>query len=204
MDVKRALLDAAEHMLADQDFSAFSLRECARLAGVSYTLPAHYFGDRGGLLSQLLIRSYDELARSIRLSIAPYPDDAMMALRLTAKIYVLHSLRDAHIFALIHQRREIDRSYPDLIRAFNDVHALLFNAMFNVVKLRGGLFNRGSIARLNMATSAIFGYLELMLQGDLGAAFVGRGRQSGRMALSVRILIESIIDEMIMILQDEK
>ena len=52
-DLKVALLAAARSIVEEQGADAFTLREAARRAGVSHGAPAHHFGDKTGLLTQL-------------------------------------------------------------------------------------------------------------------------------------------------------
>lgn len=60
-DLANALLDAAEMELAEKGVEAFSLRGCAKRAGVSHAAPAHHFGDARGLLTALAARGYERL-----------------------------------------------------------------------------------------------------------------------------------------------
>ena len=48
-DVRRLLLDAALQLIEVEGVEGFSLRECARRAGVSHAAPAHHFVDKAGL-----------------------------------------------------------------------------------------------------------------------------------------------------------
>ena len=49
-DLRNALLDAADKLLQAEGLQGFTLRACARLAGVSHAAPKHHFGDVRGLL----------------------------------------------------------------------------------------------------------------------------------------------------------
>jgi AcrR family transcriptional regulator len=48
-DLARALLDAADKIIEEEGLESFTLRSCARRAGVSHAAPAHHFKDRAGL-----------------------------------------------------------------------------------------------------------------------------------------------------------
>ncbi len=50
-DLARALLQAAGELIEEEGLESFTLRACARRAGVSHAAPAHHFRDRAGLLS---------------------------------------------------------------------------------------------------------------------------------------------------------
>ena len=48
-DLRNALVAAAEAELAEHGIEGFTLRGCAKRAGVSHAAPAHHFGDAAGL-----------------------------------------------------------------------------------------------------------------------------------------------------------
>ncbi len=57
-DLRAALLDAGEAELREHGVEGFTLRGCARRAGVSHAAPAHHFGDANGLLTALATIGY--------------------------------------------------------------------------------------------------------------------------------------------------
>lgn len=57
-DLRRALLVAAEAELEDKGVEGFTLRGCAKRAGVSHAAPTHHFGDVAGLLSALAVEGF--------------------------------------------------------------------------------------------------------------------------------------------------
>ena len=59
-DLAGALIDAALSLLAEKGPALLSLREVARLAGVSHGAPAHHFGDKAGLVQALLQEQLSE------------------------------------------------------------------------------------------------------------------------------------------------
>ncbi|MEO3384848.1 TetR/AcrR family transcriptional regulator [Mesorhizobium sp. CAU 1741] len=61
-DLRRALLVAAEAELAEKGTERFTLRACAKRAGVSHAAPAHHFGDVEGLLSALAADGFRRFA----------------------------------------------------------------------------------------------------------------------------------------------
>lgn len=65
-DLRRALLAAAEAELAEKGAEGFSLRGCARRAGVSHAAPAHHFGDAAGLLAALAAEGFQRFLATMR------------------------------------------------------------------------------------------------------------------------------------------
>ncbi|NOX50435.1 MAG: TetR/AcrR family transcriptional regulator, partial [Gammaproteobacteria bacterium] len=61
-----ALLDAGDKLLHDVGLRGFTLRGCARLAGVSHAAPKHHFGDVAGFLTAIAARGFKRLSASLR------------------------------------------------------------------------------------------------------------------------------------------
>lgn len=81
-DLKAALLAAAREIVEEQGPEAFTLREAARRAGVSHSAPAHHFGDKTGLLTDLAVAVMDERADKVNAAKAaagPDPRDQLKA-----------------------------------------------------------------------------------------------------------------------------
>src|ERR1044072_517714 len=61
-DLRRVLLDTALELIAERGPGAISLRDLARVAGVSHTAPAHHFGDKAGLFTAIAVQGNELLA----------------------------------------------------------------------------------------------------------------------------------------------
>ena len=68
-DLRSALLDAGDAVLAEQGFRGFTLRECARQADVSHAAPKHHFNDARGFLTAIAVRGYDRLTARLQATI---------------------------------------------------------------------------------------------------------------------------------------
>lgn len=64
-DLRSALLDAAQRLIARDGVGGFTLRACAREAGVSHAAPAHHFGDVRGLLTALATQAAQTLGAAM-------------------------------------------------------------------------------------------------------------------------------------------
>lgn len=87
-DLHNALLDAADKVLQTHGFQGFTLRACARIAGVSHTAPKHHFGDVRGLLRALAERGFKRLVERLRSELSLAGDDLEAQMFATAKAYV--------------------------------------------------------------------------------------------------------------------
>jgi AcrR family transcriptional regulator len=63
--LRRAVLDAALDVLAEDGPEALRLRDLARRIGVSHAAPAHHFGDRAGLLTAIAAEGFELLADAL-------------------------------------------------------------------------------------------------------------------------------------------
>jgi AcrR family transcriptional regulator len=128
-DLKVALLAAAREIVEEQGADAFTLREAARRAGVSHGAPAHHFGDKTGLLTELaaqVLGERVEQAEAAKLAAGPDPLDQLKACGM------------AHIdFLISHPRLEglcwrdnmIDRADPTLQEVLQRMSADLIETM---------------------------------------------------------------------------
>jgi len=113
-DLRRALLAAAGRLLEDGGAGALSLREAARLSGVSRTAPYRHFPDKEALLAALAAEGYRWLIDSGRRS-AAQARDADDRLRRMAWNYVGFARDHPARFQLMFGDVIQDKSrYPEL------------------------------------------------------------------------------------------
>ncbi len=65
-DLRSALLAAGESVLSEMGLRGFTLRECARRAGVSHAAPKHHFGGVKGFLTSIAVLGYGRLTERLR------------------------------------------------------------------------------------------------------------------------------------------
>jgi AcrR family transcriptional regulator len=64
-DLRRVLIEAALELIAERGPAAISLRDLARVAGVSHAAPAHHFGDKAGLFTAIAVQGNELLAAAL-------------------------------------------------------------------------------------------------------------------------------------------
>lgn len=69
-DLRAALLDAADVLLDQGGDGAVSLREAARMAGVSPTAAYRHFADKEALLAALALRGFEAFGAAMRAAVA--------------------------------------------------------------------------------------------------------------------------------------
>jgi len=72
--LRKSLLGAGESVLVEKGFKGFTLRECARRAGVSHAAPKHHFGGVTGFLTELAAIGFDRLTKELKSGIAKAKD----------------------------------------------------------------------------------------------------------------------------------
>ena len=95
-DLRAALLAATAEQIATNGVDSVSLRDLARRVGVSHAAPAHHFGDRRGLLTELAVEGFDLLAAEL--------EAASADLREAALAYVRFALRHPGHFSVMFRR----------------------------------------------------------------------------------------------------
>ncbi|HSG88222.1 MAG TPA: TetR/AcrR family transcriptional regulator [Pseudomonadales bacterium] len=129
-DLRSALLDAGEAVLAERGAAGFTLRECARRAGVSHAAPAHHFGDVSGLLSEIGARGFERLVAAVRheRSAASAEDlDAQMIA--TVRAYVNFARAEPQMFRVMFRCDLLDPTNPVLLAAAKETFAELTSAI---------------------------------------------------------------------------
>jgi AcrR family transcriptional regulator len=185
-DLRNALLAAAEAVLAERGVEGFTLRECARRAGVSHAAPAHHFGDVTGLLTALAVVGFETLTAAMREARAGI-EDPPERLRAIGRGYVAFARRYPERFRLIFSAHRLNHDDPDL----SDAGAAAFAELETAVRLVAGaadpplagelrlvagaadppLAGEVQVAVVN-AWSVVHGFSHLLLQGQL-AFFLG-------------------------------
>jgi AcrR family transcriptional regulator len=116
-DLRAALLKAATAELAEHGVEGFTLRSCARRAGVSHAAPAHHFGDVTGLLTEVAIDAFGRLAASMRHQIAKADRGSIEHPVAAALGYVLFATASPAEFKLMFLNAKLDARRPELRQA---------------------------------------------------------------------------------------
>src|SRR5687767_2010801 len=74
-DLRRALVDAGLRLIAKRGVEGFTLRETARVAGVSQTAPYRHFPDKAALLAAVAEEGFRGMAEYMKAATAPHALD---------------------------------------------------------------------------------------------------------------------------------
>lgn len=113
-DLRKALLDAAEEELKEKGIEGFTLRGCAKRAGVSHAAPAHHFGDANGLLTALAAVGFERFLAAQAARQAKSAPDARARHSAAGLGYIDFALANPELFRLMFSSRRADFGDPAL------------------------------------------------------------------------------------------
>lgn len=117
-NLRAALLDAAGAELAEKGPEGFTLRSCAKRAGVSHAAPAHHFTDMSGLLTALAAEGYERFLRALKAGAASAADGSAHDRLVAAGLgYIAFARRNPALFRLMFASERPDFAQRDLAGA---------------------------------------------------------------------------------------
>ena len=184
-DLKEALLTAAEAVLADRGLQGFTLRECARRAGVSHAAPKHHFGDVRGVLTEIAARGFHQLNRRLRSKLRTAGADLDAQFVATSDAYVSFAEAHPEHFRIMFRSDLVDVCSESLLSAARET----FTELTNVIRRQRGEPDI-DIAALDVCMTStdlvndiligwchIHGYAHLKLEGQLSMIPKGLQKQ---------------------------
>ena len=87
-DLKRSLISAAIQVLDEHGYEGFTLRKCAKQAGVSATASAHYFSSVSDLLAAVAAEGFHKLTEDMHLNLAKQEHHKSNKAQLIARAYI--------------------------------------------------------------------------------------------------------------------
>ncbi|MYW42606.1 TetR/AcrR family transcriptional regulator [Streptomyces sp. SID161] len=164
-NLRAALLEQAETVLAESGVGGLSLRGLARDLGVSHAAPTRHFRDRQAVLDALVVSGFTDLARRMRAA-AEAPGPVERRLAELGRAYVSFATERAALLSLMFTAKHEERSGEELRRLAHgclDVAAgLLAEAQ------RAGAVRAGDPTRLaQVAFSTVHGLAVLAVGGLL-------------------------------------
>jgi AcrR family transcriptional regulator len=185
-DLRQALIAVAETLLAEKGVEGFTLRECARRAGVSPAAPAHHFGNMTGLLTAIATLGFEGLAEAMESAAAASDGTAGERLKAIGLGYIRFALTHPARFRVIFGRFPLD--HGDAALASASKHA--FNILAQTIAAQPGNnepLDESAQADLVFAWSTVHGFANLALDGQI--PFVEEAdREKALKALAERVI----------------
>ena len=133
-DLRKALIAAAEAVLAETGVEGFSLRQVAKRVGVSHSAPAHHFGDAQGLLSALAAEGFRRFLAAMLARQAAASDDPREQMLAQAVGYLNFAEASPALFRLMFGSERVWPSTLELAEAGQAAYRALVEG---VARLRG-------------------------------------------------------------------
>jgi AcrR family transcriptional regulator len=162
-DLRAALLEATASVLEDHGVAGFTLRECARRAGVSHGAPAHHFGDVRGLLSAFTAQSFRQLEALTLEYRSKAPPTGFAQLLAAGLAYVDYALAQRARFQLMFRSDRLDPDDEQLRRAGQAVFEILRQDMART-SAEAGAREAMLQEKTALAWTIVHGFATLMLE----------------------------------------
>lgn len=175
-DLKAALLEAAEKVLAEKGTQGFTLRACARYAGVSHAAPAHHYKDVAGLLTALATQAFERLHTYMYESMQQLNSQASAdepCPTLAKSIcgsglgYLRFAVNHPHHFRLMFQRESLNCSDGTFLASAKKAFNVLKSAVAEFHQLDSGTMPAEAENDLLILWSMVQGLADLYLEKQL-------------------------------------
>ncbi|PTQ90651.1 TetR/AcrR family transcriptional regulator [Agitococcus lubricus] len=170
-DLARALLKAADAIIEEEGLEAFTLRSCARKAGVSHAAPAHHFKDRAGLLSAYAASIFRDMTVSMQEQIALAGDDGHAQLKAVGLAYIRFALERPGAFRLVFRCEALAQNCPEMKEAGDACFQLLVDVIQSLIPTAN---KEEVLLYTTLAWSIVHGFSTLWLEGNLAHMLTGK------------------------------
>jgi AcrR family transcriptional regulator len=141
---REQIVEAAEQVFQGRDPADVAFEEIAEAAGVSRALVYNYFGDKGGLIAAVYLRSLRRLDEELDRAVDPDAPDGER-LHSVVRCYLRFANENSAAWRLIGSTATME--HPEVLSARNDRFAKLAR-------------NWGDTAEARVAARAVIGFLE--------------------------------------------
>ena len=98
-NLREALVEAAQRLIAEKGLAGFAFAELARAAGVSPAAPYRHFRDRNAVIAELARRGFDRLADDLSAAWSNGRPDSVVAVERVGRAYLAFARRDPAAYA---------------------------------------------------------------------------------------------------------
>jgi AcrR family transcriptional regulator len=191
-DLRGELLKAAARLLREKGVGGLSLREVARVTGVSHAAPYRHFKDKAALLAAVAEAGFAELTAGCRRAEAANSDAPARQLVDAGVGYVLLAVRNPERTQLMFGGALAPADWtPELHRAATDAFAALEHIIEN--GQRAGAYRGGETRELALAAwSAVHGLAMLVTAGQLGDLAGDEEQVRGLARMVTKVAVEGI------------
>lgn len=165
-DLREALLRAAIESIGKHGVDTLSLRETARLAGVSHQAPYSHFADRAALLAAVAEQGFRRLHDKMSRAASDAGDDPEAALQAIGVAYVEFAVENPAHFRVLYSSELADRAqYPDLQAQSDAIYNLLISVIVDLQQRTGDKADPTEYALASW--SAVHGLASLLINNQV-------------------------------------
>ncbi len=190
-DLRTALLAAGEAELAEKGVAGFTLRGCARRAGVSHAAPAHHFKDVRALLTALATLGFGRLSASMERHAAGIPPGSLDHIVAIGLGYVAFAERYPAAFGLIFDVDSLDFGDEALATAAAEAFAYPVRAVGAYHGVDDPMADPRLAAIVTGIWSIVHGFSGLLLAGQFDK-HLGRDRKAAAARLVPALLTRQV------------
>jgi AcrR family transcriptional regulator len=205
-DLRQAMIDAAEAVLAEKGIGGFTLRECARRAGVSPAAPAHHFGNLVGLLTAIATLGFDDLSQEMEMAVAKALGSGGDRLAAICEAYLAVALARPGRFRVAFGRLGLKNGDEELRRAAIRAFGILVRetklALGHAVdvdvltRLPSSYAGDADLAEILFVWSITHGFSTMLIDGQLAPLEMQPGGRERLIALYSGRLMEMLLAAM--------
>jgi AcrR family transcriptional regulator len=170
-DLRQALISAALALVEERGPHGFTLREAARLVGVTHTAPYRHFADKNALLAAVALDGFEGMFQSALAQVATF-DTPAERLQAIGVGYVEYAVAHPSHFRVMYAVELDDCTEPGLLACKEKTYGLLIETI--VAGQASGAFIAGPTEALALsAWSIVHGLAELLINGAAGKMGLG-------------------------------
>ena len=195
-DLKNALIQAGNKILAEDGIQGFSLRKVTREAGVSHAAPYAHFADKEALFAAISTDGYQKVYDRFVAVKTTYPDDVLRQFVETAWAYVSFGFEEPDHFKITFSALvEREREYPALVemtgKTFHELTELMIRCQ------AAGLIEQGPPDMVAVTVwGLVHGFVTLIQEGMISHVVLERYSRREMMILTLNhILIHPLKED---------
>lgn len=166
-NLQQALVEAGAQLIEENGISGISLREVAKIAGVSHSAPYRHFKDKNALLTSIAEVGFQRLGHAMQLAVEQHPGNAREQLIEAGVAYIRLALDNSEMFHLMFGGLI---AAEDPSEALQQSSVLAFQGLVLIIQggQKDGLYKQAEANELALtAWSLVHGYAMLASTGKL-------------------------------------
>jgi AcrR family transcriptional regulator len=166
-DLADALISATVSLLKTKGVAALSLREVARVAGVSHSAPAHHFKDKAGLLTAVAIEGHRLLTKALLDKTMVENQNAAARYRAAGEAYIQFAIAQPAHFEIMFRLELLNKEdvvFQQTAQKARDILALSIREVLDKDALNSDVVESMVIS----SWSQVHGFAVLWLAGNFG------------------------------------